>query len=495
MQKYDLAIIGSGPGGYSAAMRALDLKKHICIIEKSSLGGAGILNGALSSKTLWHLSEDFDIASRTDRGYRANKLTINFEEVVRAVRNASKNKIYQLKSQIETFTYKHFPDRSLTLKHGFAKLLDNHTIEITKADKKEIIKTDYILIATGSRPREYPGLQIDGKKTITSDHIMRLKNFPERLLIVGSGIIGTEFATIFSNFKQTEVHLLDRQHRVIPFEDNDVSDFVSHNLEKNGVIIHHKANLRTIKKNDEGLEVILDYADGHTQVMEVDMTLVSIGRVSNTENLGLENLGIELDQQNNIIVDKFLRVKNNKSYKNIFAAGDVTGESQLYSVAEMQGRFAILAMFDKAKYPLNYHNMPTLMFFKPELAAVGYNEKQLQQMKIPYKMAFYSNKLINRALAMCSTEGFIKIMASDDEDERFLGMRAAGPQASSFIVSIAHIINQKNSIDQVLETIHPHPSMTEGIKDCLRVLKGKSIYKPEVFPHLIRTTVWKPKKI
>ncbi len=492
MQKFDLAIIGSGPGGYAAAMRALDFRKHVCIIEKSSLGGAGIMNGALTSKTFWHLSEDFDIASRTDRGYRAAALTIDFEQVARAVRNAAKTKIYQLKSQIETFAPGRFPDRSLTLKHGTAKLIDNHSIEISHAGKTEVIKADYILLATGSRPRPYPGLEIDGEQIITSDDIMKLKRFPERLLIVGSGIIGTEYATIFSNFKQTEVHLLDRQHRVIPFEDDDVSDFVSRNLEKNGVIIHHKANLRTIRKNDEFLEVILDYTDGHTQVMEVDMALIAIGRIPNTDNLGLENLGIEKDQRGNVVVDEYLRVKNNRGFKNIFAAGDITGESQLYSIAEMQGRFAVRAMFGKADYPLSYHNMPTLMFFKPEVAAVGLNEKQLQERGIPYKMAFYSNELINRAIAMRATDGFIKIMASDDEEERILGMRAAGPQASSFIVSIAHIINQKNSIDQVLETIHPHPSMTEGIKDCLRVLKNKPMFKPEVFPHLIRTKTWRP---
>ncbi len=493
MDKYDLLIIGTGPAGYSAAMRALDMKKHVCIVEKSSFGGAGIMNGALTSKTMWHLSEDYDIAASTDRGYRSSNLTINFEEVIRAVRNAAKTKIYQLKSQIETFAPGKFPDRSIVFKHGHARLKDNTTVEISHADgKTEYVKADKILLATGSRPRPYPGIETDGHKIITSDDIMKLKHFPERLMIVGSGIIGTEYATIFSNFRQTEVHLLDRQHRVIPFEDDDVSDFVSANLEKNGVIIHHKANLRTIKKNDEFLEVILDYADGHTQVMEVDMALISIGRIPNTDDLGLENIGAYKNERGYIEVDEYLRVKNKNGYTNIYAAGDITGETQLYSVAEMQGRFAFRAMYDNATYPLSYHNMPTLMFFKPEVAAVGLNEKQLQERGIPYKMAFYSNVLINRAIAMRSTDGFIKIMASDDGENRILGMRAAGPQASSFIVSIAHIINQKNSIDQVLETIHPHPSMTEGIKDCLRVLKDKSVFKPEAFPHLIRTKRWKP---
>ncbi len=492
MEHYDLIIIGSGPAGFAAAMRAIDIGKHVCIIEKSSIGGAGILNGALTSKTLWHLSEDYNTAIRTDSGYSAGNVTVDFEKVIRAARTAAKTKIYQIKSQIETFTPGRFPDRSITLKHGHARFIDNTTIEIVSADKTEKITGDNILIATGSRPRQYPDLEFDGRQIISSDHIMRLKKFPERLIIIGSGIIGTEYATIFSNFKQTEVHLLDRQHRVIPFEDDDVSDFVSKNLEDNGVIIHHTANLRTIKKIGDHLEVILDFKDGHSQVLEMDIALIAIGRVPNTQDIGLENIGAFVDQRGNVLIDEHLRVKNKFGYTNIYAAGDITGEAQLFSVAEMQGRFAVRAMYNKVSYPLKFHNMPTLMFFKPEVAAVGLNEKQLQELGIPYKMAFYKNELINRAIAMRNTNGFIKILASDDKDERIFGMRAAGPQASAFIVSIAHIINQKNSIDQVLQTIHPHPSLTEGIQDCLRVLKHKSVYKPEVFPHLIKMKRWRP---
>ncbi len=494
MEKYDLVIIGSGPAGFAAAMRAIDMKKHVCIVEKSSIGGAGIMNGALTSKTMWHLSEDYDIASRTDRGYRASGLSINFQDVIKAVRSAAKAKIYQIKSQIETLAPGRFPDSSLTLKQGHARFLDNTTIEITRPGHSEKIQADAFLLATGSRPRLLPGVEIDGHTIITSDDILKLKDFPERMIIIGSGIIGTEYATIFSNFKQTEVHVLDRQHRVIPFEDDDVSDFVSKNLENNGVIIHHTANLRSLKKVEDYLEVVLDYKDGHSQVLEMDVALIAIGRVPNTDDLGLENIGVTPDQRGYLQVDQFLRVQNKYGYKNIFAAGDITGEAQLFSVAEMQGRFAVRAIYNKVSYPLNFHNMPTLMFFKPEVAAVGLNEKQLQEKGIPYKMAFYSNQLINRAVAMRHTTGFIKIMASDDGEERILGMRAAGPQASSFIVAIAHSINQKNSIDQVLQTIHPHPSMTEGIQDCLRVLKDKSVYKPEVFPHLIKTRRWAPEK-
>lgn len=494
MEKYDLAVIGSGPAGFAAAMRAVDRNKHVCIIEKSAIGGAGIYHGALTSKTMWHLSLDYATAARIDRGYRASGLTVNFQEVLKSVRNAAKTKVYQIKSQIESLTKGKFKEKSLTLKHGLAQFVDQNTIEIIKENENEKIYADNFIIATGSRPREYPGLEIDHKQIITSEDILRLKEFPEKMIIIGSGIIGTEFATIFSNFKQTEVHLLDRQHRVIPFEDDDVSDFVSKNLEQNGVIIHHTANLRTLRKINGNLEVVLDYEDGHSQVIEVDIALVAIGRVPNTENLGLENIGVTPDERGYLPVDDKSRINSNKKFMNIYAAGDITGATQLYSVAEMQGRFTTRSVYGKISYPISFYNMPTLMFFKPEVAAVGLNEKRLRELKIPYKSVFYSNELINRAIAMRNTNGFIKIMASDDGEERILGMRAAGPQASAFIVSVAHMMNQKNSIDQILKTIHPHPSITEGIQDCLRVLKDKSIFKPFAFPDLIRTTTWHPKE-
>lgn len=492
MERYDLIVIGAGAAGFSAAMRAVDMNKQVCIIEKSALGGAGVLFGALSSKTLWQLSQDYAIANCVDRGYRASGLHIDFKKVLKSVKAASKTKIYQIKSQIETLTKGKFPDKSLTLKHGYAQFIDHHTVEITKNGKSEKIYAEGIVIATGSSPRIYKGIEPDGQRIISSDDIFKLKEFPEKMLIVGSGIIGTEFATIFSNFKQTEVHLLDRQHRVIPFEDDDLSDFVSKNLENNGVIIHHTANLRTIKKLTDSLEVVLDFKDGHSQVIEVDIAFIAIGRVPNTNEIGLEKIGVMPDKKGYLQIDKQGKVFSTKGYQNIYAAGDITGQAQLFSVAEMQGRYAVRGMLNKLSRPINYYNMPTLMFFKPEVAAVGLNEKMLQKMKIPYKMVLYSNELINRALAMRNTEGFIKILASNDSEERILGMRAAGPQASSFIVSVAHIMNQKNSISQILETIHPHPSITEGIQDCLRVLKNKSVYKPYAFPNLIKTKTWKP---
>ena len=492
MENFDLIVLGSGPGGYSAAMRALDFNKHVCLIEANEMGGTGIMNGALTSKTLWELSQDYAVAASIDRGFRALALKVDYQEVRKSVIKAAKTKQLQMLSQIETFSDTKLNKGSITLKYGTASFVDKNTIQIEKDGNIEFIKSSKILIATGSRPKEYPGISVDQERIINSDGILNLKEFPERMIIIGSGIIGTEYATIFSSFKQTEVHLLDRTQRVIPFEDEDISDFVSKNLEKNGVIIHYTAKLRTIKKHVDYLEIVLDYEDGHSKVLEVDVALISIGRVPNTDKLGLEKIGINPNSHGFIEIEADCLIKNCPEGVQIYAAGDITGFPQLYNIAEMQGRYSVKKMSSKPSFPMDYSNMSTLMFFRPEVAAVGMNEKQAQAKKIPYRAAYYSNELVSRALAMRSTTGFVKIIISNDGSEKIIGMRAAGPQASALIVSVAHLINQGNSLVDVMRVKHPHPSITEGIQECMRVLKNKSIYKPSAFPEYIRVWEWKP---
>ncbi len=485
--KYDVCVIGSGPAGFAAAMRSYDFGNHVAIIEGSSLGGAGVINGALTSKTLWELSNNYSTAIRTDRGYRVSGIDVDYNEVKDRVLQASKEKQYQLLSQIETFSKKSDSKRSISLIEGWAKFKNLKIIIVKTKDGETIeIEADNFVIATGSTPREHPLLKIDKHRVINSDHISLLKKFPKTILIVGAGIIGCEFATIFANFGHTQVHLLDSQNRVIPFEDEDVSDYVNKKLSDIGVI-HHKATLREIRKADTYSDIILDYDDGHTQVIAADIVLVSIGRVPNTKNLGLENLGIELDCRGFFKVDNECRVS-----KNIYAAGDISGNMALVNIAELEGRFTARAMESKIKYPLNYNNISTIMFFKPEISAIGLNEKGCQSKNISYKVITYHHSIISRAIAMRETDGFFKIIVTNEENPLILGMRAAGLQSAVSIVFIATIMNNNTRLNDIMKTIHPHPSISEGIQECLRILKGKSILKPEAFPKQIKFKVWKP---
>ena len=489
IEKYDVCILGCGPGGFAGAMRTLDLGKHVCVIEGDEIGGTGVMWGALASKTMWELAKDYDVAAKTDRGYRTAQLAVDYQAVRNTVIQAVKEKQYQMLSQFETFS----PHRwkgpgSITYKRGWGSFISNSAVEIKFQDGRvETIEADYYLICTGSKPRAFEHIDIDQSRILDSDGILNIKAFPKRLIIIGAGIVGCEYATIFSNFGQTKVYLVDHQERIIPFEDEDVSRFISNNLEDNGVEIFHSAILRTIERRPDHLEVILDFADGHTEVIEVDTALVSIGRVPNLSGLNLEKIGVQPDRQG------FLNCDDNCCIKgNIYAAGDVTRHPALVNIAETEARYAVKHMYAAHKWPLNYSNMSTVMFFKPAVAAVGLNEQICQKKQIPYRVAFYSNALLSRAIAMRATDGFVKILVSEDQEQRILGMRAAGPQASITIMSIALLMDQGKGIKDVLKSVHPHPTMSESIQDCLRLLLDKSIYKAHAFPNHLKIQIWHP---
>jgi dihydrolipoamide dehydrogenase len=486
---YDVGVIGCGPGGFAAAMRALDLGKHVCLIEGRDVGGAGVMWGALASKTMWELANDFARAAKTDRGYRASGLVIDYQAMRDSVMQAVREKQYQMLSQIETYSPRRWPGPgSITFKRGWGAFVSPHVLEVTAADgRREEIRADNVVIATGSTPKAFPGIVTDGERVIDSDSVLNLKAFPERMVIVGAGVIGCEYATIFSNFGRTQVYLVDYAERIIPYEDDDVSDFISGNLTSNGVIVYHSAILRDIRHFDDYLQVILDYDDGHAEVLEVDAALISIGRRPNFASLQLEKAGIALNREGFLATNEACQVQGH-----IYAAGDVTHLPNLVNLAEMEGRFTVKHMYGIQRWPLNYRNMSTVMFFKPAVAAVGLNEKACQRQGIPYRVAYYSNALLPRAIAMRATRGFIKILVSDDEEQKVLGMRAAGPQASNTIMTIAFLMDQDKGIRDALKSVHPHPTMSEGIQDCLRVLLDKSIFKPHAFPKHIQIRQWHP---
>ncbi len=488
---YDICVIGCGPGGFAAAMRALDLGKDVCIIEGGEIGGAGVMWGALASKTMWELSRDYDRAAKIGRGYRASGLTIDYQAMRDSVFQAIREKQYQMLSQIETFApHRHPGPGTVSLKRGWASFLGPHKVAVKAADGgQEEVQADFFVIATGSTPRAFPGITTDGVRVIDSDTVLNLKDFPKRLMIVGAGVIGCEYATIFSNFGQSQVYLVDYAERIIPYEDDDVGDFISANLEANGVTIMHSAILRDILHFEDYLQVILDFDDGHSEVLEVDAALISIGRRPNFDCLQLEKVGLLNPGDGYLASNEACCV-----HQHIYAAGDVTHRPALVNLAEMEGRFAVKHMYGIDQWPLNYRNMSTVMFFKPAVAAVGLNEKTCQKKGIAYRVASYANALLPRAIAMRSTKGFLKILVSDDDEQKVLGMRAAGPQASNTIMSIAFLMDQDKGIRDALKSVHPHPTMSEGIQDCLRVLLNKSLYKPHAFPNHIKIRHWHPDK-
>lgn len=484
MSDYDVCVIGAGPAGFAAAMRLWDQGKRVALIEKSVLGGAGVHNGALSSKTLWELSRDYRNATRRDRGFVARDLEVHYEAVAEAVEAAMETKVSQMARQLDELQCpRPGCPGSINLLQGTARFLDANHIEVTSTmagSTRKISASDFI-IATGSVPRLLDTIEIDGHTIMTSDHVGSLRSFPKSLVILGAGVVGCEFATIFANFDQTKVNLIDRAERILPFEDADVARLCSTNLENKGVTIHHRAKLISMRRVNGEVEYTIEHATGGRETIRVEKAMISIGRIPNTSGLDLEAAGVELTERGHIRC-----VDTQTCVPNIWAVGDVTLDAALVSVGEIEGRHAAERICGLNVEPLSYDNLSTIMFLDPEVAAIGLNEQEAQKRRIPYRVAVYNYALVNRAIAMRATDGFVKLLVSDDEEMRILGMRSLGVHASTSLEAVSLMIQHGRSARELAELLHPHPAVTEGLQDCVRMLLGSSIYKPEVFRSELR---------
>ena len=473
---YDVCILGAGPAGYAAAMRAHDLGKRVLLVERARVGGSGIHAGALSSKTMWHLSNDYARACRTDRGYRARDVEVRYADVMAAVREAVDERRASLVRQLDHFRTPNERGGVVTLVRGDARFLSPDAIEIRGPDGASRAEAAHFLVATGSVPRAAPGIEIDGVRVLTSDHIEELPDFPESMVVVGAGVIGCEYATIFANFQKTKISLIDRQPRILPFEDADVAEVVAESFLRLGIVIHREAKLESLRVVDGRVEYVTSSATGVCEPIRVERALVSVGRVPNTASLGLREIGVALDASGGIVA-----TDTQSSVANVWAAGDVTMDIALANVAELEGRHAVERMFGHSPAPIRYEALSAIMFLSPEVASVGLNEQQAQKKGIDYRVGAVGNALINRNIAMRETRGFLKLLATRDAPGKVLGLRVVGPEASSCIQGIAFLIDQGATLDDIDRCVHPHPAITEGVQECARLLLGRSIHKPEVF--------------
>lgn len=473
MQKFDLVVIGAGPSGYAAAMRALDFKKRILLIEKDTVGGAGVTNGALSSKTWWELSRETASFRKNLKRFDIQVPSINYKEIQAEVFQAVHERKSMLEEHMEMMKESHFSDL-LTFKKGKARLLSQNEIEIsTGYNGTEVVWADYIVLATGSRPRYLPELPIDEKIVMTSDGIESMEDFPESMVIVGAGVIGCEYATIFSGFGKTKVSLIDKGERILPFEDEDVVQVIERNMEKSGVLIHRNSRLIRMEIKNRRVEYELEYDDGTKGTFNVAKALVAVGRTPNYEELWNGDIPISISKRG--IEDNDTQT----NVSNIYAVGDITADISLVNVGELEGRYAVERIFGSPRRKLVYENISTIMFLNPEVAGVGLNETQAKEKGLDYKVVTLDYSCIPRAIAKRNTQGFIKLMVTHGEPMKILGVKIIGNHASSAIQAIALLIFMDKGIEELAECVHPHPSITEGIQECVRMLLGKSMLKPD----------------
>lgn len=308
------------------------------------------------------------------------------------------------------------------------------------------------------------------------------------MVILGAGVIGCEYTTIFSNFKRTQVYLIDKADRILPFEDADISELVSQRMSRKGVTVHHKANLKYMKKVNGKIEYCIEHpVTKETEVRTVDIALLSIGREPNLAGLNLEAAGVTLNERGTIHQPSPGTTATSQDH--IKVVGDSSPGISLVNVAELEARSAAENLFAEKSMTNGTRtsdNLSSIMFLDPKVAAIGLNELQLHEKKIEYKIAVFHYSLIGRAIAKGKPTGFIKIMVTNDEDMKILGVRALGQHSSTVVDLVSYLIKKKAPIREVAELISGYPSISEAFFECARLLTESSILKPKSFPHQTR---------
>lgn len=486
-KRFDVCVLGGGPAGIAAALHAYELGKKACIVEEARIGGADFWNGALQSKTLWEMAK-FARYTMGNTSHRFMKAVgelpkIKHENLIKAITTAAETR--------ESQTLEALSNAEVELISGFGAFATPNSVKVARKDgTDEVVEADYFVIATGAQPRPHPTAIADGKVVFTSDDIM-LHPLPKSVVIIGAGVIGCEFASIFANFGETKVNIIEKSNRILPMEDEDIALFVQTLLEQKNVCFHHHSSMESNSIKDGKFHYTLkDVRDNSLHEHVTDSALVSIGRVPNVAKLNLEAIGVNV-KNSRVERDEFLRIK---PHKHIYACGDACTRVALVNVGELEGRACIEHMYTPCpedQLQLKLDNLSTIMFLDQEVAAVGLNEQQCKKMGIGYKMARYSYEYVGRALAMGNTRGFIKLVVTNDKKMQVLGVRAVGPHASSIIelASLA-IHNHESAYD--LRNLHAaYPAITQGFQECLHMLLGSSILKPGVFPQLV-VREWNP---
>ncbi|KAG5490371.1 hypothetical protein JKF63_00491 [Porcisia hertigi] len=487
VRKYDVCVLGGGPAGIAAAIRAHELGKKACIVEEARIGGADFWNGALQSKTLWEMAKFAQYTRNSTSDRFMNSLgelpKIKHENLIKAITEAAKTR--------ESQTLEHLASAGTDIYFGFGAFKTPNSVGVMKKDGlEEIVEADYFVVATGAHPRPHPTAVGDGKVVFTSDDIM-MQPLPKSTVIIGAGVIGCEFASIFANFGETRVNIIEKSSRILPMEDEDIALFVQTLLEEKGVCFHHHSAMESNSIQDGKFHYTLrDLRNNSLHEHVTESALVSIGRVPNVSKLNLDAIGVKVENSR-INRDEFLRIK---PHKHIYACGDTCTRVALVNVGELEGRACIDHMY--TPYPeeqlqLKLDNLSTIMFLDQEVAAVGLNEQECQKRSIGYKMARYSYEYVGRALAMGDTRGFIKLVVTNDKKMQVLGVRAVGPHASSIIELASLAIHNRESAYDLRNLHAAYPAITQGFQECLNMLLGSSILKPGVFPQLV-VREWNP---
>jgi dihydrolipoamide dehydrogenase len=462
MEKFDVTVIGSGPGGYVAAIRCAQLGMKTAIIERyTTLGGTCLNVGCIPSKALLDSSEHYHNATHTftEHGIDVKDVKVNLAQMI-------KRKGAVVKQTCDGITFL-MKKNKITVFTGHGSFTDKNTIEIASADgKKTQIETAKTIIATGSKPSSLPGIEIDKKRVITSTEALELTEVPKHMVIIGGGVIGLELGSVYARLG-AKISVVEFTGGIISTMDGALGKELQKSLKKLGFefYFNHKVTGTSVKGKE--VTVTADNAKGEKVEIKGDYCLVSVGRKPYTENLGLDKAGVKVDNRGKVETDDHLQT----NVPGIYAIGDVVKGAMLAHKAEEEGVYVAETMAGQKPH-INYNLIPGVVYTWPEVAAVGYTEEQLKEQGKKYKTGSFPFKASGRARASMDTDGFVKVLADEATDE-ILGVHMIGPRAADMIAEAVVAMEYRASAEDISRMSHAHPTFTEAIKEACLDATGK----------------------
>jgi len=458
---YDVIVLGSGPGGYPAAIRASQLGKKVAIVEKESLGGICLNWGCIPTKALLKSAQVYEYTKHAaDYGITVENAAHDFGGVIKRSRGVAD----KMSKGIQFLMKKNKIDVIM----GFGKLIAPGKLEVTAADNtKQIIEAKNIIIATGGRARALPSLPIDGVKIIEYRKAMSLPQQPKTMIVCGSGAIGSEFA-YFYNSMGTKITMVEYMPRLVPVEDEDISKELEKQFKKQGMTIMTSSEVLSVDTSGEGVKATVKTAGGEV-ILEADILLSAVGVLANIEDIGLEALGIKTEK-GKITVDAF----GQTSVPGIYAIGDCTPGQALAHVASKEGINAAEHLSGHHPEAIDYNNIPGCTYCTPEIASVGFTEKAAKDAGYEIKVGKFPFIASGKAVAAGATEGFVKVIF-DAKYGEFLGCHMIGTNVTEIIAEAVVARKLETTGHEILNAIHPHPTMSEGLKEATAVAYGEAI--------------------
>ena len=460
---YDVLIIGSGPGGYAAAVRASQYGLKTAVVEKNErLGGTCLLVGCIPTKALLHYAEVYDhVAHSEEIGISHKDVKVDFA---------------RMKERKDGIVSKHSGGIGMLFKKykidriaGYGKLLGKGRVEVSGPDGAREVSAKNIILATGSEARMLPGLAADPERILTNIEILNLTKIPKSLAVIGAGAVGVEFASIFRTFG-TEVTVIEMLPRLVPIEDEEISAELGKAFRKRGIACHTGAKVEKVVNGAKGVDIEFKGSDGKVRKLSAEKLLVAVGRRPNTEKIGLENTKIKTDREF-VKVNEWMQTDE----PGVWAIGDiVAGSPQLAHVASMEGFVAVARIAGKDVQPINYRQSPSVTFCEPQIGAVGLTEAKARESGYKVKAGKFSFAANSKASILGRHGGFVKVVADEEYGEIF-GVHIIGPSATELISEAVTAISSEATVESMMYTIHAHPTLAEAVQDGFNRVYGLSV--------------------